>query len=135
MVFRMSLNITMGPIPPLAGRPSPAIGGGYSNQNYYLSFVKKAGPTRLELHRPFRLHCRDVLTKVPIYFLSKKAGPTRLELHRPFRLHCRDVLTKVSIYFLSKKAGPTRLELATSGLTGRRSNQTELRPRKSVNSS
>ncbi len=26
-------------------------------------------------------------------------------------------------------AGPTRLELATSGLTGRRSNQTELRPR------
>ena len=26
-------------------------------------------------------------------------------------------------------AGATRLELATSGLTGRRSNQTELRPR------
>ncbi len=26
-------------------------------------------------------------------------------------------------------AGPTRLELATSGVTGRRSNQTELRPR------
>ena len=46
-------------------------------------------------------------------------------------------------YFLAKKrdsakslnpfslllAGPTRLELATSGVTGRRSNQTELRPR------
>ncbi len=27
------------------------------------------------------------------------------------------------------KAGPTRLELATSCVTGRRSNQTELRPR------
>jgi single-stranded DNA-binding protein len=27
-------------------------------------------------------------------------------------------------------AGATRLELATSGVTGRRSNQTELRPRK-----
>jgi hypothetical protein len=26
-------------------------------------------------------------------------------------------------------AGPTRLELATSGVTGQRSNQTELRPR------
>lgn len=26
-------------------------------------------------------------------------------------------------------AGPTRLELATSGVTGRRSNQAELRPR------
>ena len=30
-------------------------------------------------------------------------------------------------------AGPTRLELATSGVTGLRSNQTELRPRKSFN--
>jgi hypothetical protein len=29
-------------------------------------------------------------------------------------------------------AGPTRLELATSGVTGRRSNQTELRPRSGV---
>ena len=29
----------------------------------------------------------------------------------------------------SRMAGPTRLELATSGVTGRRSNQTELRPR------
>jgi hypothetical protein len=28
-----------------------------------------------------------------------------------------------------KVAGPTRLELATSGVTGQRSNQTELRPR------
>lgn len=27
-------------------------------------------------------------------------------------------------------AGPTRLELATSGVTGQRSNQTELRPRR-----
>ena len=31
-----------------------------------------------------------------------------------------------------KMAGPTRLELATSGVTGRRSNQTELRPRKGI---
>ena len=30
---------------------------------------------------------------------------------------------------LGKVAGPTRLELATSGVTGQRSNQTELRPR------
>ena len=30
---------------------------------------------------------------------------------------------------VSLVAGPTRLELATSGVTGRRSNQTELRPR------
>ena len=29
-------------------------------------------------------------------------------------------------------AGPTRLELATSGVTGQRSNQTELRPRQRV---
>lgn len=29
---------------------------------------------------------------------------------------------------LIDKAGTTRLELATSGVTGRRSNQTELRP-------
>ena len=29
-------------------------------------------------------------------------------------------------------AGPTRLELATSGVTGRRSNQTELRPRQGI---
>ncbi len=31
-----------------------------------------------------------------------------------------------------KLAGPTRLELATSGVTGQRSNQTELRPRLGV---
>jgi hypothetical protein len=30
---------------------------------------------------------------------------------------------------MGKVAGPTRLELATSGVTGQRSNQTELRPR------
>ncbi len=35
-----------------------------------------------------------------------------------------------SLRSLKKLAGPTRLELATSGVTGRRSNQTELRPRK-----
>jgi hypothetical protein len=29
-------------------------------------------------------------------------------------------------------AGATRLELATSGVTGRRSNQTELRPRNDI---
>jgi single-stranded DNA-binding protein len=34
------------------------------------------------------------------------------------------------IFFGSEMAGATRLELATSGVTGRRSNQTELRPRK-----
>ena len=33
---------------------------------------------------------------------------------------------------LNLLAGTTRLELATSGVTGRRSNQTELRPRKKV---
>ena len=32
-------------------------------------------------------------------------------------------------------AGPTRLELATSGVTSRRSNQTELRPRLSMRNS
>jgi hypothetical protein len=31
--------------------------------------------------------------------------------------------------FILKMAGTTRLELATSGVTGRRSNQTELHPR------
>ena len=33
---------------------------------------------------------------------------------------------------LGFSAGPTRLELATFGVTGRRSNQTELRPQKSL---
>jgi hypothetical protein len=33
------------------------------------------------------------------------------------------------MHFQGVLAGPTRLELATSGVTGRRSNQTELRPR------
>ena len=35
---------------------------------------------------------------------------------------------KISESPLISLAGPTRLELATSGVTGRRSNQTELRP-------
>ena len=43
-------------------------------------------------------------------------------------------ISQLYIYFVAEgegkliMAGPTRLELATSGVTGRRSNQTELRP-------
>ncbi len=46
------------------------------------------------------------------------------DIDREFRHEMRKPhLRGASIYI----AGPTRLELATSGLTGRRSNQTELR--------
>jgi hypothetical protein len=34
--------------------------------------------------------------------------------------------------FIKKVAGATRIELATSGVTGRRSNQSELRPRNTL---
>jgi hypothetical protein len=40
------------------------------------------------------------------------------------------VLPQSIIWAVVILAGATRLELATSGVTGRRSNQTELRPRK-----
>ena len=50
--------------------------------------------------------------RVEIYFQTRKKG-----------------LSKTAESLVSLVAGPTRLELATSGVTGRRSNQTELRPR------
>ncbi len=56
--------------------------------------------------RPSRHEGRDALTELPAYHKA------------------RTIVT--SILFL---AGVTRLELATSGLTGQRSNQTELHPR------
>ena len=52
------------------------------------------------------------------------AGVTRLELAT-----FPSCLTGRSNQQFDKMAGVTRLELATSGLTGRRSNQSELHPR------
>ena len=37
--------------------------------------------------------------------------------------------TREIFILYNKKTGPTRFELATSGVTGRRSHQAELRPR------
>jgi hypothetical protein len=56
-----------------------------------------------------------------------------LELFKPAITIALIVLTVIGIAYVISvlpMAGATRLELATSGVTGRRSNQTELRPRK-----